>query len=121
MKQNAVKTPSTAVEAEKKPVITNRKHPIKGELLLGVATGVVAATIIETGKGIMATLTRQPLVMLSLGITGGFLVHKYRKEIISITSETAEQSKDFVLQQKENLKDLIAESLANARERNVIK
>ena len=39
---------------------------------------------------------------------------KYRKEIISITSKTAEKSKDFVLLQKENLKDLLAETREDA-------
>ncbi len=59
--------------------------------------------------------------MFGLGITAGFLVHKYRKEIISITSKTAEQSKDFVLRQKENLKDLLAETQEDAEEKHVSK
>jgi len=62
---------------------------------------VAATTIVQTGKGVMTTLARHPLVMFSLGIAAGYLAHKYRKEIISITSKTAEQSKDFVLRQKE--------------------
>ncbi|TAN67104.1 MAG: hypothetical protein EPN17_12315 [Methylobacter sp.] len=58
----------------------------------------------------MTTLAKHPLVIFSMGIAAGFLTHKYRKEIILITGKTAEQSKDFVLKQKENLKELISEN-----------
>lgn len=86
-------------------------HSTKGEMVVkGVATAVAAATIIETGKGVMSTLAKHPLVLFGLGISAGFLTHKYRKEIISITGKTAEQSKDFVLRQKEHLKDMLAEA-----------
>ena len=94
----------------------------KGDMIIkGVATAVAASTIIQTGKGVMTTLAKHPLVMFSLGIAAGFLVHKYRKEIISITSKTAGQSKDFVLRQKENLKELLAETQENAEEKGVSK
>ena len=87
----------------------------RGELIVkGVATTVAAATIIETGKGVITTLSKHPLIVLGLGITAGFLTHKYRKEIILVSSKTAEQGKNFVLQQKENLKDLIAETQQDA-------
>jgi hypothetical protein len=87
----------------------------------GVATAVAATTIVQTGKGVMTTLARHPLVMFSLGIAAGYLAHKYRKEIISISSKTAEQSKDFVLRQKENLKDLIAETMEDSEEKDISK
>jgi len=91
----------------------------KGDMIIkGVATAVAASTIIQTGKGVMTTLAKHPLVMFSLGIAAGFLVHKYRKEIISITSKTAGQSKDFVLRQKENLKDLLGETQEGAEEKD---
>jgi len=94
----------------------------KGDMIIkGVATAVAASTIIQTGKGVMTSLAKHPLVMFSLGIAAGFLVHKYRKEIISITSKTAGQSKDFVLRQKENLKELLAETQENAEEKGVSK
>jgi hypothetical protein len=54
--------------------------------------------------------------MFSLGIAAGYLTHKYRKEIISVTCKTAEQGKDFVLRQKENIKDLIAEAQESTEE-----
>ncbi len=85
----------------------------------GVATGVAATTIIQTGKGVVTTLAKHPLVMFSLGIAAGYLAHKYRKEIISISSKTAEQSKDFVLRQKENLRDIIAEAMEDTEKKDV--
>ncbi len=75
----------------------------------GVATAVAAAAIIETGKGVVIALAKSPLAMFRMGVMAGFMTHKYRKEIVFLTSKTAEQSKDFVLRQKENLKDLLAE------------
>ena len=87
----------------------------------GVATGVAATTIIQTGKGVIATIARNPLVMFGLGIAAGYLAHKYRKEIISISSKAAEQSKDFVLRQKENIRDLIAETMEDVEETDVSK
>lgn len=113
---------STGIEPDKEHMTIAGGHSSKGELVVkGVATTVAAATIIETGKGVMKTLAKHPLVMFSLGIATGFFVHKYRKEIISITSKTAEQSKDFVLRQKENLKDLFAETQEKAEEKDVSK
>jgi hypothetical protein len=82
-----------------------------GELVVkGVTTALAAATIIETGKGVFTKLAKHPLIMFSMGIAAGFFVQKYRKEIISITSKTAEQSKDYVWRQKELLKDLLEET-----------
>ena len=97
-------------------------HSSKGEVIVkGVATAVAASTIIHAGKGVMTALTRHPLVMFSLGIAAGYLAHKYRKKIISITGKTAEQSKDFVLRQKENLKEFFAETPEDAEEEDASK
>ena len=99
------------IEPGKGQMAMDGGHSSKVEVVAkGVATAVAATTIVQTGKGVMATLARHPLVMFSLGIAAGYLAHKYRKEIITISSKTAEQSKDFVLRQKENLKDLLAEA-----------
>jgi hypothetical protein len=43
-------------------------------------------------------------------LVAGYLVYKYRKEIISSTTKAVDAGKDFVLQQKENLEDIVAES-----------
>ena len=105
------------IAPDKGHITTAGSHSSKGELVVkGVATAVAATTIIETGKGVLVSLARHPLVIFGLGIAAGYLTHKYRKEIISITSKTAEQSKDFVLRQKENIKDLLAETQENTEE-----
>jgi len=110
-------THSTGIAPGKGQMTMVGGHSSKGELVVkGVATAVAASAIIQTGKGVMTTLAKNPLVMFSLGIATGFLVHKYRKEIISITGKTAGQSKDFILRQKENIKDLLAETQEGAEE-----
>ena len=102
---------SNPIELGKRQVTMEGNNSSKGDVIVkGVATAVAASTIIQTGKGVISTLAKHPLVMFSLGIAAGYLAHKYRKEIISISSKTAEQSKDFILRQKENLKDLLAEA-----------
>jgi pheromone shutdown protein TraB len=122
---------STKVDSNNKEPRNNEKkieanQPSKGDVMFngivtGVGTTIAASTIIQTGKGVMATLSKHPLVMLGLGITAGYLTHKYRKEIISITGKTAEQSKDFILRQKEALKDLLAEDQTNPEDDDVLK
>jgi hypothetical protein len=119
MNHISAETHPTHIESGKGKMAMESSHSSKGELVVkGVATAVAATTIVQTGRGIMTTLARHPFVMLSLGIAAGYFAHKYRKEIISITSKTAEQSKDFVLRQKENLKDLIAETQEDAEEKD---
>ena len=119
-------TESNSIKPAKGQMTLEGSHSSKGEVMFkgvttGVATAVAASTIIQTGKGVISTLAKNPLVMFSLGIAAGYLAHKYRKEIISISSKTAEQSKDFVLRQKEHLKDLLAESMEESEEKDVSK
>jgi len=64
----------------------------------------------------MSLLARNPVVVFGLGVAAGFLIHKYRKEIVSTANDLAEKGKDFVLQQRENLEDLVAESRDQAAE-----
>jgi len=58
----------------------------------------------------MSLLSRHPVITFTLGLAAGYFIHKYRKEIIEAANEAAEKGKDFVLQQKENLADAIAET-----------
>jgi hypothetical protein len=68
------------------------------------AHGVVAAR----------TLLLNPLTLLAVGAAGGmvagFLLYRYRKEIALSVSRACGMGKDFVLQQKESLADLIEET-----------
>ncbi len=122
MNHISAETHSTHIEPGKGYMAMDGGQSSKIEVVAkGVATAVAATTIIQTGKGVMTTLARHPFVMFSIGIAAGYLAHKYRKEIISISSKTAEQSKDFVLRQKENLRDLIAEAMEDSEEKDVSK
>lgn len=93
-------------------------HPASrtGMMATSIATGVAVSAITATGRGIMSTFAKHPIVMFSLGLVTGYLVHKYRKEIISTVGNAAGQSKDFVLRQKENLTDMLAETKEAAEE-----
>lgn len=93
-----------------------RHMPSPDMLAKGVATGVAVSAITQTGRKIMSVLVRNPVVMFGVGFAAGFFVHKYRKEIIAAASSAADQSRDFVLRQKENLEDLLAESKEEADE-----
>lgn len=78
-------------------------HPMTGGAML--AAGGYAA-----GKGLLGGLLRNPLVVLATGVAAGYLLFKYQKEIVASLSKLTGMGKDFVLQQKENLDDLIAEA-----------
>ena len=58
----------------------------------------------------MSNVAKHPVLVFGLGLVTGYLVYKYRKEIISSTTKAVDAGKDFVLQQKENLEDIVAES-----------
>jgi hypothetical protein len=73
------------------------------------ASGAVAAGA-AAKKSLLARAIRHPVVLFGLGLAVGYALHKYRKEIIGAANRAAEKSKDFVLQQRENLEDLVAES-----------
>ncbi|MFZ4702183.1 MAG: hypothetical protein ACOYMG_19245 [Candidatus Methylumidiphilus sp.] len=76
------------------------------------ATGVVATAGVASGKSWLGKLLSHPVVLFGLGVAVGYTVHKYRKEIIQSANRTAEKSKDFILQQRENLEDIVAEGQA---------
>ena len=76
---------------------------------------MMAATGFAAGRGLLgASLLRNPLTLLALGVAGGvvagFVAFKYQKEIIEGLSKVSGMGKDFALQQKENLNDLMAEA-----------
>lgn len=57
----------------------------------------------------MSILAKHPLLVFGLGVAAGYYAHKYRKEIIESATMVGEKGKDFVLNQRENLEDLVAE------------
>ena len=58
----------------------------------------------------MSKVAKHPVIVFGLGVVAGFLIYKYRKEIISGSTKIVDVGKDFVLQQKENLDDIVAET-----------
>ena len=83
-------------------------HPVaKGAMM--AATGY-SATRTLVGHGLL----RNPLMLLAGGIAGGiavgYLLHKHEKEIVLAVSKAIGMGKDFVMQQRENLDDLMAEA-----------
>lgn len=81
-------------------------HPMASGAMM--AAGGYAA-----GKGLLGggtALLRNPLVLLAAGVAAGYLIFKYEKEIVQTAARLTGMGKDFVLHQKENLDDLIAEA-----------
>jgi len=81
-----------------------------------LATGtMMAGAGFAAGKGLLGgALLRNPLTLLAVGAAGGvvagFLLFKYQKEIVDGLSKASGMGRDFALQQKENLADLMAEA-----------
>jgi hypothetical protein len=73
------------------------------------ATGAIAAASAPATHSFLGRVLRHPLVWFGLGVAAGYAIHKYRKEIIESANRAAEKGKDFVLQQRENLEDIVAE------------
>lgn len=64
----------------------------------------------SSSKTVVGHLLRSPLVLFAAGVAVGALGYKYRKEIVAVAAKTTEQGKDFLLNQKENLTDLLEEA-----------
>ncbi|QJD29313.1 hypothetical protein [Methylococcus geothermalis] len=75
----------------------------------GAAVGAAATAGTHAGRSLFKRVFTHPLVLFGLGMAAGYYIHKYRKEIIGSAMSIAEGGKDFVLQQRENLEDLLAE------------
>lgn len=80
-----------------------------------VAKGAAMAGAGYMARGVVTrSLFANPLVILAVGVAGGvaagYLLHQYRKEIVLAVSKATGMGKDFALQQKENLADLMEEA-----------
>ena len=77
-----------------------------------VAQGaMMAATGYAVGRGLLGgALLRSPLVLLAAGVVAGYFIHKHQDQIILALSKASGMGKDFLLQQKESLADLVEES-----------
>jgi hypothetical protein len=89
----------------------------KGDMIAkAIVISVTVSTINHTSKAILRSLTRHPLIIFGLGVTTGYFAHKYRKRIIKAGNQAADESKQFVLRQRENLLDFLAENQDDADE-----
>lgn len=82
-------------------------QPTINKIADNVMTAVVATSIVQSGRGVAAVVAKNPWVMFGLGLATGYLAHKYRREIITLSVKSAEYGKDFLLQQKRGLETLL--------------
>ena len=76
----------------------------------GLTTSIVVSTIIHAGRGIIVSATKKPIIMFGLGVVAGYFIHKYRKNIVSASRTTLEESRDFLLRQKEHVQERLADN-----------
>lgn len=113
----------TTAESHKKPPGRKRKTgrmapPTRGETLVkGVFMGFIISGVTHAGRSITKALLSHPLALFSSGVATGYFAHKYRKEIIVLGQCTAAESKNFLLRQRENILDLVAESQEHTQDK----
>ncbi len=86
----------------------NLLNPPVAQGAMLAASGLAASRLLPPLPGL--GLLRHPLVLLAGGIAAGYLLHKYEKEIVQFLAQGMGMGKDFILHQKENLEDLLAEA-----------
>lgn len=88
------------------------RHMMGGVMNSPMTQGaMMAATGFAAGRGLIGgVLLRSPLLLIGAGLVAGYLVHKYEKEIVLAATKAMGMGKDFALQQKEHLSDLVAEA-----------
>jgi len=79
-----------------------------------IMKGSMASASVKSGGKLMSKLAKHPVLVFGLGVAAGYVVYKYRKEIVSSVGKASDAGKDFVLQQKENLEDIVAETKEDA-------
>lgn len=75
-----------------------------------IIKGSMASASVRKGGKLMSKLTKHPVLIFGLGVAAGYVAYKYRKEIVSSVGKATDAGKDFVLQQKENLEDIVSET-----------
>jgi hypothetical protein len=66
-----------------------------GAITSGVATGAVVTASSAAGRSLFGRLLTHPLVVFGAGLAIGYLIHKYREEIIEAANRAAEKRKGF--------------------------
>jgi len=75
-----------------------------------LATGALIAAAAPAARGAVGRFFTHPLVMFTLGAAAGYFAYKYRKEIVDAAMHASEKGKDYVLNRKETLEDLVEEA-----------
>jgi hypothetical protein len=73
-----------------------------------MAGGAMAAGI--AGRGIIRAVFSNPWVTLAIGVAAGYYGYKYRKEIVAAATKLRDAGQDFILEQRERLSDIVAET-----------
>ena len=91
-----------------------------GAGMMGAGAGMMShpvakgAMVAATGYAATRALVAEFIVQGIRGIAGGgavgYLLHKHEKEVVLAISKAIGMGKDFVMQQRENLDDLVAEA-----------
>lgn len=75
-----------------------------------LAKGAMMATTGYVVSRSLGGVFRNPWVALVVGVVAGYMLHKYEKEIVAAVAKTTGMGKDFLLQQKESLADIVEEA-----------
>ena len=89
--------------------VRNMPH-MTGQHMGSMHGTMIAATGFAAGRGLLGGLLRNPLVLLAAGVAAGYYLHKHKDEVVLALSKASGMGKDFLLQQKESLADLVEES-----------
>lgn len=121
MRQITTKIGANMTKPKKPKTVT--QHDIdnpplfKGDMIAkAIVISVTVSTINHTGKAVLKSLARHPLIVFGLGVTTGYFAHKYRKRLIKAGNQAADEGKQFVLRQRENVLDFLAENQDDADE-----
>ncbi len=75
-----------------------------------LSSGAMFVAASPAGRGALVRLITNPLVMFALGATAGYFAYKYRKEIVDAAMRASEMGKDYVMNTRETLEDLMEEA-----------
>lgn len=75
-----------------------------------LAGGAMLVASSPAGRGALGRLITHPLVMFALGATAGYFVYKYRNEIVDAAMRASEMGKDYMMNTRETLEDLVEEA-----------
>lgn len=75
-----------------------------------LATGAMVVAASAPGRSALGRVLTHPLVMFALGASAGYFAYKYRKEIVDAAMRASEMGKDYVMNTRETLEDLVEEA-----------